>query len=103
MDKIILGLSLKDWAWLIGGLFTVAGFIKALMEFIKSNRIKRAEFLEKLIQEFNEPKMFLAKRILDDFWIEIEADSETSDEDLIKRGSVEKKEKAVLRDLVKDL
>jgi len=104
MERIIfLGITLKDWAWLIGGLITLLGLIKGLVEFIKNNRIRRAEFLEKLIVEFNGSNLFLAKRILDDFWIETEGTPEMSDADLIKLGSVEKKEKNELRRLVNDL
>jgi hypothetical protein len=105
MDKEFLGLALKDWAWFIGGLLTLIGVIRGFMEYVKSNRIKRADFLEKLILEFNDPKMFLAKRILDDFWIDLEGGPKTeiSDDELVKRGSIEKKDPVVLRDLVKDL
>jgi hypothetical protein len=102
-EEILLGIKLKDWAWLIGGIITLIGLIKGLLEFIKNNRIKRAEFLEKMIVEFNGSNLFLAKRILDDFWIETEGSSEMSDSDLIKFGSIEKKEKNVLRQLVTDL
>jgi hypothetical protein len=83
--------ELKNWVYIIGGLITLIGFIKGLVEFSKANRIKRAEFLEKLILEFDDKKMFLAKRILDDFWIDINGAVGDSDIDLIKRGSIEKK------------
>ncbi|MEO6456010.1 MAG: hypothetical protein ABIN97_18155 [Ginsengibacter sp.] len=102
-ESIFLGIKLKDWAWIMGGLITLIGLIKGLMEFSKANRIKRAEFLEKLILEFNDPKMFLAKRLLDDFWIETEGEVSDLDVDLLKAGSIEKKEKEELRGLVKNL
>jgi hypothetical protein len=102
-DIIVFGMKLIDWAWFIGGFITLIGIIKGLFEYVKNNRIKRADFLEKLIVEFNAPKMFLAKRILDDFWIETEGNKEISDIDLINLGSREVKEKSVLVSLVKDL
>jgi len=105
-DTIFLGMSLKDWAWFLGGLITLISLINGLRSYVRENRIKRAEFLEKLISEFNEHNKFLAKRILDDFWILTEGPvelAEKSDEWLIKEGSVEKKEKSELNNLVKDL
>src|SRR5258706_9041447 len=102
-ETIFLGMTLKDWAWFIGGLITLIGVIKGLIEYSKNNKIRRADFLERLIVEFNGSKMFLAKRILDDFWIEREGNKEISDADLIKLGSMDKKEKKELVDLVKDL
>jgi len=42
-------------------------FFKGYEEYRKSNRTKRAEFLETLIKEFDSKKMINAKRILDDF------------------------------------
>src|SRR5688572_4896318 len=107
-EYIFWGIKLKDWAWIIGGLITLIGLLKGLFEFSKANRIRRAEFLEKLILEFNDKKLFLAKRILDDFWILLEYNPEkykpeSIDEELVKEGSMEKKEKEVLKNLVKDL
>jgi hypothetical protein len=102
-EIVFLVIKLRDWSWLVGGLITMVGVIKGLMEYSQNNRIKRAEFLEKLIREFNEPKMFLAKRILDDFWLQTEGGEEISDIDLVRRGSVEKKERKVLESLFKDL
>jgi hypothetical protein len=100
--------TLKNLAWFAGGLITLIGLIKGLWEFSQANRIKRAEFLEKLILEFNDKKMFLAKRILDDFWILLEYDPEKYkpeliDEEIVKEGSMEMKEKEVLKVLVKEL
>jgi hypothetical protein len=108
MDEYFLGIKLRDWAWIAGGIITLIGVIKGLWEFSNANRIKRAEFLEKLILEFSDKKMFLAKRILDDFWLLLEYDAgkykpEDIDEELIKEGSIEKKEKNELKSLVKDL
>ncbi len=102
-EYYFLGIKLKDWAWLFAGLITLGGLIKGLLEYIKANRIKRAEFLEKLIVEFNESGLFIAKRILDDFWVNTEGNRENSDEELIREGSREKKEKEVLKSLVKEL
>jgi hypothetical protein len=102
-ESIFLGIKLKDWAWLFAGFITLVGLLKGLLEYSKTNRIKRAEFLEKLIAEFNEPGLFIAKRILDDFWVNTEGDREMTDNELIREGSREKKEKEVLRSLVSDL
>ena len=102
-ENIFLGIKLKDWAWLFAGLITLGGLIKGLLEYIKANRIKRAEFLEKLIVEFNESRLFIAKRILDDFWVNPEGSRENSDEELIREGSREKKDKEGLKTLVKKL
>ena len=99
-ESIFLGIKLVDWAWLIGGFITLVGVIRGLMEYSRNNRIKRAEFLEKLILEFNDPKMFLAKRILDDFWIDTEGNEEIPDAELVKKGSAEKKEREQLIELV---
>ena len=95
-ESIFLGIKLVDWAWLIGGFITLVGVIRGLMEYSRNNRIKRAEFLEKLILEFNDPKMFLAKRILDDFWIDTEGNEEIPDAELVKKGSAEKKRKGAI-------
>ena len=40
---------------------------KGLSEYGKNNLFKRAEILEKLILKFKDKKLFLAKRVLDDF------------------------------------
>lgn len=56
MDEYFLGIKLRDWAWIAGGILTLIGVIKGLWEFSNANRIKRAEFLEKLILEFSEKK-----------------------------------------------
>ena len=90
LDKEFLDISLRDWAWILGGIVTFIGLIKGLFEFIKSNRIRRVGFIEKLILEFNEAKMYLAKKILDDFWIELNGNSQMTDEELVKIGSKEK-------------
>ena len=90
LEKEFLDISLRDWAWILGGIVTFIGLIKGLFEFIKSNRIRRVGFIEKLILEFNEAKMYLAKKILDDFWIELNGNSQMTDEELVKIGSKEK-------------
>jgi hypothetical protein len=102
-EYIFWGIALKDWAWILSGLVTLISVIMALLEFKKTNRIKRAEFLEKLILEFNSPAMFLAKRILDDFWVEPAGSTDMTDVELIKLGSQEVKEKDELKKLVSDL
>jgi hypothetical protein len=48
----------------VGG---IIAFLKGLKEYQANNRIKRAEFLEKLIIEFLEPKNDIARALLDDF------------------------------------
>jgi hypothetical protein len=49
-------------------------FFRGFEEYRKSNKTKRAEFLEKLIQEFNSPSLEVAKAVLEDFaypeWLE---------------------------------
>ena len=89
MDQLFLGIALKDWAWLIGGLLTFITFVKGLIEYSRNNKIKRAEFLEKLIEQFNEPNTYLARRVLDDFWIGKEVSPEMSDKQLIQKGNEE--------------
>src|SRR5688572_5479868 len=101
-------LTLAEWSILGAGFVASIGVIKGLMEYTKNSRIKRAEFLEKLIIEFNDKKMFLAKRILDDFWLLLEYDPdkykpESIDEELVKEGSIKKIEKEELKRRVKDL
>lgn len=51
------------------GAFMVAmlTLYKGLSEYGKNNLFKRAEILEKLILKFKDKKLFLAKRVLDDF------------------------------------
>ena len=85
--EIFFGISLEEIGVIFGAVFALIGFGISLVEFIKNNRTKRAEFLDKLTQEFNEPKMFIAKKILDDFWIGSEGSPEISNEDLINQGS----------------
>ena len=102
-EYVFLGIKLKDWAWILAGLVTLIGLARGLIEFSKANRIKRAEFLEKLILEFNEPKMFLAKRILDDFWLLTEGNVKMTNEDLITEGSREGIDDDALKARVKDL
>lgn len=48
----------------IGGLFL---FFRGYLEYRKSNRTKRAEFLEKMITEFNTPDKKIALNLLDDY------------------------------------
>ena len=81
----------------------VVAFLFGRFEYLKSVKVRRAEFLDKLAQEFNDPKMFLAKKILDDFWIEPNGDPNLSDEHLVYLGSREKIEKELLKEQVKSL
>lgn len=48
----------------IGGLFL---FFRGFIEYRKANRTKRAEFLDKMINEFNAPEKKVAIGLLDDF------------------------------------
>jgi hypothetical protein len=91
---------IKDFAWIAGGTLTFITFVKGIMEYTKSNRIKRTEFLEKLIAEFNDRKMFLAKKILDDFWFDDRGLSKMSDEELIRNGSKEVVQKPQMEEAV---
>lgn len=81
--------SLLKFGTIIGGLLTLFTFLMTFLEFRKNNKIKRAEFLEKLTSEFNESNLLLAKKILDDFWVETEGSPELTDADLIRQGSRE--------------
>ena len=90
LDTII-----KNWEIIVGIIVAIGGFIMTIIEYKKSNRTKRVEFLEKLASEFNEKKMYIAKKLLDDFWF-VEGLSnarEYSEEVFIEMGSREKKEK----------
>jgi len=75
---------------------TTLGFLITFAEYRKSNRIKRSEFLEKLITEFNEEKTYAAKKLLDDFWFDDTLQNhhelkEMSAKEFIERGSGKKK------------
>lgn len=94
MYHIPLGAILDNWEIIVGIIVAVGGFIMTIIEYKKSNRTKRVEFLEKLASEFNEKKMYIAKKLLDDFWF-VEGLSnarEYSEEMFIEKGSKEKKE-----------
>jgi len=81
--------ALDSWEIMIGMLLAALGFIITYAEYKKSNRIKRAEFLEELIAEFNESKTYIARKLLDDFWFDgkLANPKEYSDEAFIKGGS----------------
>lgn len=59
----ILELTLKIGG-AIGGLFL---FFRGYMEYRRANATKRAEFLEKMITEFNAPEKKIALALLDDY------------------------------------
>lgn len=59
----------------IGGM---VAFFKGLKEYQSNNRIKRAEFLEKLIVEFLDTKSDIARGMLDDYVYVSEAHREAS-------------------------
>ena len=86
-NEFFAGLTYKEFGFLIGGFLTILTFCITYLEFRKNNKVKRAEFLEKLSQEFNDTKMYLAKKILDDFWIEENGSINLSDEELVRLGS----------------
>jgi len=44
-------------------------YTKGIVEYRNGNQIKRAEFLEKLIEDFRKKEMSLAKNMLDDFTV----------------------------------
>src|SRR5687767_3131154 len=101
--EIFEGLTLKEFGVIIGALLTLFTFFFTYLEFRKNNRVRRADFLDKLAQEFNDPKMYLAKKILDDFWIETHGDPTISDAELVFRASQEKIEDEKLKTDVKKL
>ena len=87
LDIVLAGVSIGEWGILIGGFVALIGLIRGLFEYIKSNRMKRAEFLEALIKEFNDDKMFIAKKLLDDFWVDRASKNPTAtDKELIEIG-----------------
>lgn len=90
-------------AWLAGVVLTFITFLRGLKEYRKNNQIKRTEFFEKLFAEFNDPKTFIAKKILDDFWIDTNGSMELSDKELIDLGSREAIEKKQYPGLVQHL
>ena len=94
MYHIPLGAILDNWEIIVGIIVAIGGFIVTIIEFQKSNRTKRVEFLEKLASEFNEKKMYIAKKLLDDFWFAegLSKAREYSEEVFIEMGSKEKKE-----------
>jgi hypothetical protein len=59
----------------VGG---IIAFLKGLKEYQANNRIKRAEFLEKLIVEFLESKNDIARALLDDYIYVSEANRNAS-------------------------
>ena len=102
-SEAFCGISWKELGLILGGALTLGTFIITYFEFRKNNKVRRADFLDKLAQEFNDPKMYLAKKILDDFWIETQGDPTLSDADLVFRASQEKIEEAKLKTDVKTL
>ncbi len=89
-----------------GLLIGVAGFYLSMKEFRKSNLLKRAEFLEKLIEEFNRPDKYLALKILDDFWVGAgnqETSAPMTDNELVENGSKEAIEKERLSHYVQNM
>lgn len=102
-SELLCEMNYKEIGVVIGGLIALGGFLITWVEFRKNNRTRRAEFLEKLTAEFNDSRMFLAKRILDDFWIETGGTPDDSDAELIRLGSGEKIEKDKLKEKVKGL
>lgn len=102
-QNFLWGITYKEFGIIIGGGLTLFTFYMTFKEFKGNNKTKRAEFLEKLTEEFNDPKMFLAKRILDDFWIEVEGSQQLTDVDLIRLGSEKGIKKIDLTEKVKHL
>jgi len=85
------GIGLSEFIGIIIAIITsiiaIIGFVKGLKEYKNNNRIKKAEFLEKLIDEFNDNKMFLAKRVLDDFYIDVELSGNETDVEIIEKSN----------------
>lgn len=68
----------------IAFLITVSGAFIAIIEFRSNNRIKRAEFLEKLIIEFHHSKLDIARSLLDDFIYVPKANRELSPQEQLE-------------------
>ena len=85
--------ALDSWEVISGIVIAVLGFAVTFAEYRKSNRMKRAEFLENLIAEFNNEKMYIAKKLLDDFWYneKVANPADISVKKFIASGSKEKK------------
>jgi hypothetical protein len=66
---------------IVTAIIAILAFLKGLNEFQKNNRIKRAEFLEKLIIEFLESKNEIARHLLDDYVYVSESDRNLSPEE----------------------
>lgn len=69
-EKEFLEIVIKSIDLLLGIATFLIGFLiykKGIAEYRNSNKVKRAEFLEKLIQDFNGDALKVAKYVLDDF------------------------------------
>src|SRR6478752_1920640 len=91
--------AVKDWGLVAGGLIAFLTFLRGLQEYRKNNQIKRTEFFEKLYAEFIDPRTFLARKLLDDFWIDLGSGPDVSDKKLIEFGSREAIESETFRGL----
>lgn len=65
---------------------SATAFILTLYQWREQTNIKRAEFLESKIEDFENPKNFLARSILDSFSVAYESVNKT-DEDIVRIGS----------------
>lgn len=101
IDSSKTGISYTDYFGLIFAIITsvlaIIGFVKGLREYKRNNNIKRAEFLEKLIKEFNDKRMFLAKRVLDDFYIDVDLPGNETDVEIIEKSNTRTIEDGLLK------
>src|SRR5688572_25016223 len=67
----------------------VIAFVYTYHTWEKANKVKRSEFLESLIKEFNGPNTFLARKLLDDFGVYKKGTQGMSDEQLLGFGNLE--------------
>lgn len=67
-------------------LTVIMGAIITIKEFRSNNKIKRAEFLEKLITEFHHSKTEIARSLLDDFIYVSKANRDLTPEEQLNRS-----------------
>lgn len=66
---------------------SVIAFVFTIQTWRQQTHIKRAEFLEDKIKEFESPSTYLARSILDSFSVSFESNDSLSDQKLVDIGS----------------
>lgn len=75
----------------IGLVGTAIGLLFMYKQYTKGIKTKRAEFLETLTKEFNSSKMLLAKKILDDYWVDPSGTENQTDLKLLIEGAYQER------------